>query len=40
MTLGGLWNYYRDEMNDATKENDAVSNKIKNGMIITSIRQT
>lgn len=40
MTSWSLWNCYRDEMNDAAKENDAVSNKINNGIITTSIRQT
>ena len=35
MTSWSLWNYYRGEMNDAAKENDAVSNKINNGKITT-----
>ena len=35
MTLGGLWNYYRDEMNDAN-ENDAANNKINNNKTTTT----
>ena len=30
MTSGGLWNYYRDEVNDDTNENNAARNKINN----------
>ena len=35
MTLGGLWNYYRDEMNDAN-ENDDANNKINNNKTTTT----
>ena len=35
MTSGSLWNYYRDEVNDDTNENNAVCNKISNSKTIT-----
>ena len=35
MTLGGLWNYYRDEMSDAN-ENDDANNKINNNKTTTT----
>ena len=30
MTSGSLWNYYRDEINDDTSENNVACNKINN----------
>ena len=36
-TSGSLWNYYRDEINDSTNENnDANSYRIKNNKTTTS----
>ena len=29
-SLGNLWNFHGDEVNDAAKENDTVNNKISN----------
>ena len=34
MTSGSLWNYYRDEVNDAANENDNANNKINNNKTI------
>ena len=34
MTSGSLWNYYRDEVNDAANENDNANNKINNNETI------
>ena len=36
MTSGSFWNYYRDEVNDSTDENDDNNNMINNNKIITS----
>ena len=36
MTLGSLWNYYRDEINDDENENNDDGNKINNSKSITS----
>ena len=36
MTSGSLWNFYRDEINDDTNENDDDGNKIINNKTITS----
>ena len=36
MTSGSLWNYYRDEMNDAANVNDAANDKINNNKTTTS----
>ena len=36
MTSGSLWNYYRVEVNDAAKENDAANNKINIDKTTTS----
>ena len=33
-TSGSLWNYYRDEVNDAANENDNANNKINNNKTI------
>ena len=30
ITLGSLWNYYRDEVNDAAKESNAIFNQRMN----------
>ena len=30
MTSGGLWNYYRDKINDSVNENNADNNRINN----------
>ena len=35
MRSGCLQNYYRDEVNDAANENDAVNNRIKNNKTTT-----
>ena len=34
MTSESLWNYYRDEVNDAANENDSANNKINNNKTI------
>ena len=34
MTSESLWNYYRDEVNDAANENDNANNKINNNKTI------
>ena len=36
MTQGSLWNYYRDEINDAENENDDYDNKINNNKTTSS----
>ena len=36
MTSGSLWNYYRDEINDAENENDDNRNKINNNKTTAS----
>ena len=36
MTSGGLWNYYRDEVNDDENENDNINIRINNNKTITS----
>ena len=36
MTLGSLWNYYRDKINDDENENDDNGNKISNNKTKTS----
>ena len=36
MTSGSLWNYYRDEVNDATNENNAANYKANNNKAKTS----
>ena len=36
MTSGSLWNYYRDEINDDSNENNAVNISINNNKTITS----
>ena len=36
MTSGSLWNYYRDEMNDNTNENNAANCLINNSKTTTS----
>ena len=37
MTSGSLWNYYRDEVNDAAKENNATFNyRMNNNKTTTS----
>ena len=36
MTSGSLWNYYRDEVNDNTNENDADKYGIGNRKTVTS----
>ena len=35
MTLGSLWNYYRDEINDDENENNDDDNKINHNKTIT-----
>ena len=35
MTSGGLWNYYRDEINDDKKENDANENMVNSNKTTT-----
>ena len=37
MASGILWNYYRDEVNDAANENDAVNYGVKNNKKTASI---
>ena len=36
MTSGNFWNYYRDEVNDSTLENDDNGNQINNSKTMTS----
>ena len=36
MTSGNFWNYYRDEVNDSTIENDDNDNQINNKKTITT----
>ena len=36
MPSGSLWNYYKDEVNDDTNENNAALNKINNNQKIAS----
>ena len=36
MISGGLWNYYRDEVNDDKNENDNINIRINNNKTITS----
>ena len=36
MTLGSLWNYCKDEVNDDVNENNADNNKINNNKTIIS----
>ena len=36
MTSVSFWNYYRDEINDDTNENDSACIKINNNKTITS----
>ena len=36
MTSEGLWNYYRDEINDDANQNDAANNERKNNNKITT----
>ena len=36
MTSGGLWSYYRDEVNDDANENNAARRKTNNNKTITS----
>ena len=35
MTSGGLWNYYKDEINDDEKENDANENMVNSNKTTT-----
>ena len=36
MESGGLWNFYRDEVNDDANENNAADNRVSNIKMITS----
>ena len=36
MTLGSLWNYYRDEINNDANENKYANNKVNNNKKITN----
>ena len=35
MTLGILWNYHKDEIDDDANENNATNNRINNNQAVT-----